>query len=184
MSPRSLMNAVPPQEREILQERARRLARESDDVEELRADNEFFLLRLHGERYAVPLNHLTSVAPVSHLAPLPGAPQDIAGLMYVEGQIITVVDIGFHLFGEPSSMEAAALVGKAGERMALGFDAYENIIALDLNAAAAPPKDIHDQVLRYLEAVTANGIAVLNLEKLTDDLLNGDNFLSQGDLDG
>jgi chemotaxis-related protein WspB len=101
-------------------------------------------------RYALPLGAVTRVLPVARLAPLPGAPHFVPGLLDLHGEAIPVIDLS-RLAGSPPEavrydtrillVEVTAL----GKRRRLGLKAERVAGVLELadqphgrGVAAAP----------------------------------------------
>lgn len=76
-----------------LQERAKRLARESTTRNE--TGNTFTVVEfsINSECYAIELVHIREIFPLKELTEIPGVPPFIRGVVNMRGQIISVVDI-------------------------------------------------------------------------------------------
>jgi purine-binding chemotaxis protein CheW len=87
--------------REVFRRRAARLAtrgrRESAPADAL-AVLTFFL---GGERYGLPLGAVASVRPAENLAPVPGGPAELVGVVAVQGVVRSVLDLA-RLVDRPS----------------------------------------------------------------------------------
>lgn len=101
-----------------LRERARRLATEAHDDAPTRvtAGTEVLLCRLHDERYAIELSRLRAVQSARGLAPLPGTPGFVAGMLNVRGMVVTVLDLArcLDLPPGPPADDALVLLTDAG----------------------------------------------------------------------
>ena len=98
----------------ILEERARHLARPATTppAEDLAAVVVFPLAR---ERYAVDLAGVAEVVPLRGLAPLPGAPAPVLGIVLHRGRLVPVVDLR-RLLGGGEAARAHERGGGGGRR--------------------------------------------------------------------
>ncbi|MEJ0000257.1 MAG: chemotaxis protein CheW [Verrucomicrobiota bacterium] len=158
--------APPPAEKQrILRERARRLAAEpppagAETVEVL----EFVLAYEH---YAVELAGVREVCPLRHLAPVPGAPPFVLGIINVRGRIVSVVDLK-KFFDLPArgltDLNKVIIVGDGAMELGLMADAVPGIRRIALpgagDAAAPLPAGLRGE---YVKAVVAGPLAVLDL---------------------
>lgn len=96
------MNATlsPERVREILEERARALARVPTEAAADADGIEVVVFTLAGESYALETGFVREVAVLPPPALLPGAPEFIAGVVSLRGQVLAVVDLR-RLFGLP-----------------------------------------------------------------------------------
>jgi chemotaxis signal transduction protein len=86
--------AVSPSERErVFRERARALAHAPAEPVDQAAREQMIVFRLGRERFALPLSDLSEVISRPAIARVPGAPEEIAGVMQVRGEIRPVFDL-------------------------------------------------------------------------------------------
>lgn len=156
---------------DILRERARALRTEDATVVDEALNAEVFAFRLGSSRYAAPLAALGGVVALETVVALPGSPAHVAGVTRVAGRVLTVVDLGVVLLGQPSKNRAAMLVGHGSDRMALGCDEYETVLSLSADALRARPPGIGATLARYLTTVTSDGLGVLDIVRVVDDLM-------------
>ncbi|GFK93104.1 hypothetical protein NNJEOMEG_00933 [Fundidesulfovibrio magnetotacticus] len=99
-------------------------------------------LRAAGARFAIPARDILEVAPLVELAPLPGAPPYVAGLMNLRGRSIPVADLTVLLAGRPSRRFASTriLCAATPEGLAVGLMAERVLktLAIDPDAVAPP----------------------------------------------
>lgn len=77
----------------ILQERARILAKPLDKEDGDGERIEVLSFMLNGEQYAVPMKYVKEVTLLRHLTSLPGTPDFILGIIGIRGRIISVTDL-------------------------------------------------------------------------------------------
>lgn len=78
---------------EILQDRARILARPLEKKEKDGDKIEVLSFLLNGERYAVSMEYVKEVTLLSQFTSLPGTPDFILGIISIRGRIISVTDL-------------------------------------------------------------------------------------------
>jgi purine-binding chemotaxis protein CheW len=150
----------PERVREILEERARALARvpaePAADAEEIEA----VVFNLAGETYAIETAFVREVAPLPPLALLPGAPDFFAGAVSLRGQVLAVVDLR-RLFGLP------LLGGNAPARMVvLGEGQPEfGVLAEAVSEVAKLPRG------RLLEPAAPAGLTPEHVRGVTEQAL-------------
>ncbi len=99
--------------------------------------NALLVVRLDGDRYALPLTAVSEVSECGPLRPLPRAPACVLGLAERCGRIVTVLDLA-SLVGHPSRPGPRCLVRLASplDHVALAVPASPRHVTL---AAGAPP---------------------------------------------
>lgn len=98
------------------------------------------LVRVEGERYALPIHDVVEVARIGELTPVPGAPHAVLGVQNLRGQVVPVVDLGA-VVGMPRSEKRGALVvvDDSGQPAGLAVDALIDVA--DLVGDASEPPD-------------------------------------------
>jgi chemotaxis signal transduction protein len=186
----------------LLRERARRLARPPTEEPGAAAGapaQTVLICRLGAERYAVELRLLAAVQRTTGLLPLPCTPPEVAGVLNVRGEIVTVLDLAALLGGVAPGSEAPAAeetwvllldllletgpdgrtvatpagAGAGSVRAGLRVDAALEVTELAAGGLAAPLS-----TGAYVRGLTADGIALLDLE----GLLTGDRVGALTDL--
>lgn len=101
----------------------------------------YLIVRLAGERIALPAERIESVAEIGEIEPVPLAPPHIAGLFALRSRVLTVVDGGVAAGGEAIPLAGAndaVIVMIAGHCYALLVEAVED--AVEAAAPAPPPQ--------------------------------------------
>ncbi|MCU0288093.1 MAG: chemotaxis protein CheW, partial [Acidobacteria bacterium] len=80
-------------QKQILNERARRLAKIETYEEEKELPLEVVEFRLGNEIYALECNYVKEVLHLKLLLPIPGTPAFVLGIINIRGQIISVIDL-------------------------------------------------------------------------------------------
>jgi len=153
----------------VMERRARALAAAPQGLAERRKLATVALVGVGGETFGVPVDGMREIVRAPVLAPLPGLPAWLPGIVQIRGEILSVVDLarwfGIAVEGQPhylvvlSDLDAplALLVDAV-----LGFrDVHEDELASGLAAGGRP-----------LLAITADLVCVLDLPALvrSDDL--------------
>lgn len=168
----ALDGEVPADEaREVLEERARRLAR-TPPVVEAAEPLELLAFRVGVETYAIETRHVREVGRLANLTPLPGAAPALVGVTSLRGEILAVFDLR-HLFaiGKPGWSELSRLVVVGGEDPEFGLLADQVLDVTRFASRALGPAPAHFPIhARPLVAgLTAEAWIVLDGERLIAD---------------
>lgn len=161
----------PEEEKKILRQRARALAKEP---EKKGAGEEIEIIEflLAQERYAMDASHVREVYPLNDLTPVPCTPPFVLGIINVRGQIISVIDLK-KLFGLPDKG-----LGDLNKVIILKSDAMEfGVLADVIVGFRTMPLAGLQQVIptltgvreEYLMGVTEDRLIVLDAEKIMSD---------------
>ncbi|MGM9991636.1 MAG: chemotaxis protein CheW [Candidatus Bruticola sp.] len=155
---------------DILIKRAERLAKPI--VKTNSSDNSLSLLRfkLGTEFYAIESKYVSEVVSTSNLTPIPGVPDFITGLLSIQGQIWSVIDLR-DFFSIPkqglSDHPRAILVETPSLRFGIMADSQLEIINTD---KLCPPPDITERIPRnFIKGTIDYAAVVLDLELLSAD---------------
>ena len=153
----------------ILKKRAEALAKPLPERPAPAESLDLLIFSNAGERYAVETTHVHEVVPLRDLTPLPCAPLFVRGVVNHRGRILPVVDFR-RLFDLPDeeAPEGARIVTveAGGMRFAIFADRLAGIIRVDVRDLAPPPVTVTDDQKAWLRGVTAEMVAVLDLEAM------------------
>ena len=156
---------TPEQARALLDERARTLARRPEEASAAARTLEVVIFEIAGECYALETAHARAVVRLEDLTPLPGAPDFLAGVMNLRGQILPVFDL-CQVFGTPRARpaEPSWVVVLGAERAEFGAlaETVHEVASLPegrVRAPEVPPAGIGHDCLR---GVTPEGMIVLD----------------------
>jgi purine-binding chemotaxis protein CheW len=162
----------PEQARAVMDERARALARAPAEPTSAARALEVVVFALSGERYALEAAHVREVVRLSGLTPLPGAPDFLAGVINLRGQILAVFDLR-KLFGVPTegAAEPSRVLALGAGRAEFGVlaDTLHEVAALpegQVREPEVPPAGIGRD---WLRGVTPEGLVVLDGAALLRD---------------
>jgi purine-binding chemotaxis protein CheW len=161
-------------QRRILRERARLLAREpqSDNTEEVLVVVEFILAH---ERYGLESTLIREVYPLKEFTPLPGTPTFIVGLMNLRGQILSITDIR-KFFDLPekglTNLNRVIILKNHDREFGILADDIVGMRTIALKDLQFSLPTLTGLRAEYLKGVTPDRLVVLEGEKLlTDDRL-------------
>ncbi len=161
----------PERARAVMDERARALARVSAERAALRAED-VVIFQAQGERYALETAHVREVVRLADLTPLPGAPDYVAGVTNLRGQILAVVDLG-KLFGvapaRPGESSRVLVLGGGREEFGILADAVDTVAALAEGQIREPELPAAGIGRECLRGVTPEGVIVLDGAALLRD---------------
>lgn len=88
-------------------------------------------LRVGGERYAVPIEHVLEVAELGDVAPVPGASAAVLGVRNLRGHVLPVLDLATLLgVGGDVRHERIVVMDAGGERAGLAVDEVLDVVDL------------------------------------------------------
>lgn len=167
------LQLTPGQVRAILEERAARLARAFDaPTQQQRERRQLIAFSRGGRRYAVDLDHVAEVKPISGWTPVPGVPSYYLGVIQLRGEIVVLADL-LRLFGEDGgepSPEPLALVMSAHDiMMAVLADSIDDVHDLEPERVHPPLATFSKTRGRYISGLVTDGPAIIDAEKLLND---------------
>lgn len=100
---------------------------------------------LKGQRYAVSLASVREVIRPGDITPVPGAPEDVLGIVNLRGQIVPVLD-GRRRFGldgqvakEEEDAQRVIVFDESGTVVGMRIDVIGDMIELDASDVSPPP---------------------------------------------
>jgi purine-binding chemotaxis protein CheW len=100
---------------------------------------------LKGQRYAVSLASVREVIRPGDITPVPGAPEDVLGIVNLRGQIVPVLD-GRRRFGLDGALEEGAedarrviVFDDSGSVVGMRIDVIGDMLTFDADDVAPPP---------------------------------------------
>ena len=155
----------------ILEERARALARSSENEEATGETIRMVVLAVGDERYGVEVQDVQEIEPLDKLTPIPGTPAFWTGVVNLRGSMYPVLDIERYL-GLPLSESAenpkVALVSRAGLSVGLLVDEVPEIRQVRSNEVGPPVADGSSKA-EVVRGVTPDMLSILDLDALLSD---------------
>jgi purine-binding chemotaxis protein CheW len=157
----------------ILEERARALARSSEEDEEAAGETIGMVVLVVGdERYGVEVQDVQEIEPLDKLTPIPGTPAFWTGVVNLRGSMYPVLDIERYLglpFSEGVENPKVALVSRAGLSVGLLVDEVAEIRKVRSSEIGPPVVDGNSTKAEVVRGVTPDMLSVLDLEALLSD---------------
>lgn len=156
----------------ILRARAQALARPQATAETAAETRELLVFSLANERYGIDTAHVLEVIPPPRVTPVPGTPPCYLGVVNHRGRILPVLDLRrlFALAGQGAPAGSRVVTVEAGG-MTFGIfaDAVAGTIRVEADAVAPPPPALAGEHQAFLQGVTGEMVAVLDLEAMAQD---------------
>jgi purine-binding chemotaxis protein CheW len=164
------MNRLDP--KEVLQARARALARPPESQAETGTMLDLLEFRLAHERYAVENRYVQEVCPLKELTPLPGTPPFVRGIINVRGRILPVFDMKkFFDLPEQGIGDLHSVILLRGHDLEFGLlaDIVVGVRAIPADSLQPSLPTLTGIRSDYLKGVTAERLVVLDLTRVLTD---------------
>lgn len=157
--------------RRVLEERARRLAREAPALAE-REEIEIVEFLLADEIYGVESRYVLEILPLKELTPIPCTPAFVAGVINVRSRIFSVIDLRrfFNLPAKGLTELNKVMLLRSGEmELGLLLDAVRGVRRIAVDEMEEAPATVGGIGGEYLRGVTAEPIMIVSAEKILAD---------------
>jgi chemotaxis signal transduction protein len=150
----------------VWSERAKRYAASDESRKtgsESAAGESVLVFRLGADRYGIPVSSVREVLPQARIAPVPGAPVAVAGLIQVRGEIRPVYDLLQRLqipaaAPRPAKEdETVILLSAGGREFGIRVDSAEEI-------RSWRPENLQPGQTPWVAGVTEDLVSILNME--------------------
>ena len=138
--------------------------------------------RLKDESYGINVMQVQEVLRVSEIAPVPGAPSYVLGIINLRGNVVTVIDTRAR-FGLPSAErdDRSRIVIVESQQQVVGMlvDGVAEVVELRHSEIGSAPSVGGDEGARYIQGVASRGddlLIVVDLNKL----LSADDWSERG----
>ncbi len=136
--------------------------------------------RLDNESYGINVMQVQEVLRLSEIAPVPGAPAHVLGIINLRGNVVTVIDTRTR-FGLPpvEACEATRIVIIESDQMIVGIlvDSVAEVVNLRMSEIETAPNVGNDESARYIQGVHSRNneiLILIDLNKLLTDEEWGD----------
>jgi purine-binding chemotaxis protein CheW len=157
--------------REILEERARALARPTASA--TGADETFVVemlsFRLGRERFAIESQHVFAVFRLLELVPLPGARPPVVGITRWRGDVLTLLDLRRLVGVAPGALDdlgRVLVIGHTAPEFGILADIVDDIISIDPAALHVLSGERAANATTIVKGVTGDAIHVLDAAAL------------------
>jgi len=144
-------------------------ANENDDVVQ------WVTFRLANETYGINVMQVQEVLRISEIAPVPGAPHYVLGIINLRGNVVTVVDTRIRLGLETSELtDSTRIVIIEGDKHVVGIlvDCVAEVVDLAASEVESAPNVGNEESARYIQGVASRGdelLILVDLNKLLTD---------------
>jgi len=132
--------------------------------------------RLDEEIYGINVMLVQEVLRVTEIAPVPGAPSYVVGIINLRGNVVTVIDTRMRFGLPPREIDdSTRIVVIEAEKQTVGIivDSVSEVVDVYSNEIESAPNVGNDETARYIEGVVSRGeelLILVDLNKLlTDD---------------
>jgi len=132
--------------------------------------------RLDEEIYGINVMLVQEVLRVTDIAPVPGAPNYVIGIINLRGNVVTVIDTRMR-FGLPprefDDTTRIVIIETENQTVGIVVDSVSEVVDIYSNEIETAPNVGNDETARYIEGVVSRGeelLILVDLNKLlTDD---------------
>ena len=139
--------------------------------------------KLDGETYGINVMQVQEVLRVTEIAPVPGAPDYVMGIINLRGNVVTVLDTRKR-FGLPSAKmdDSTRIVIIESEQAVVGVlvDAVAEVVELRRSEIELSPNVGNDESSKYIEGVTSANDVLLILVDI-NKLLSSEEWMDVAD---
>lgn len=114
--------------------------------------------QLDGETYGVNVTQVREVLRVTEIAPVPGAPDYVMGIINLRGNVVTVVDTRkrFGLMStEPTDSSRIVIIEVGGQEIGMMVDSVAEVVDLPVSSIESAPNIGNDDSSRFIQGVTS-----------------------------
>lgn len=133
---------------------------------------QFVTFRLRDETYGINVMQVQEVLRVSEIAPVPGAPDYVLGIINLRGNVVTVIDTRTR-FGLPAveREDASRIVIIESDQQVVGIlvDSVAEVVELRQSDIDSAPSVGNEESARYIQGVASRDedlLIVVDLNKL------------------
>ena len=142
---------------------------------------ELITFEVSGQIFALDIMAIREIRAWSPVTPMPRVPHYVAGVVNLRGTVLPVVDLAARLgwpATEATPRHAIIVCQVNGQAQGLIVDSVSDIVTFDSESLQAPPSTGSDNVVPFLEGLTAieeQMVMVLDLQALS---ASGDSLLA------
>ena len=131
--------------------------------------------RLEDETYGINVMQVQEVLRVTEIAPVPGAPDYVLGIINLRGNVVTVVDTRSRLgLGAKEMDESTRIVIIEADKLVVGIlvDAVAEVVDLRASEIESAPSVGNDESSKYIQGVASREgelLILVDLNKLLND---------------
>lgn len=130
------------------------------------AVTQWVTFKLGDESYGISVMQVREVLPMTEIAPVPGAPACVMGIINLRGNVVTVVDTRMR-FGlpnrEPEESNRIVVIETDGQVAGILVDGVAEVIYVRDTEIDTAPNVGHEDSVRYIHGVVSRGDDLLIL---------------------
>jgi len=132
----------------------------------------FFLSQ---EKYGINVMQVQEVLRVSEIAPVPGAPDYVLGIINLRGNVVTVIDTRQRFGLEPKELDDSSrivIVESNDQVVGILVDSVAEVIDLQLSEIESAPNVGTEDSSRFIQGVASQNdelLIIIDLNKLLSD---------------
>ncbi|MBZ0071770.1 MAG: chemotaxis protein CheW [Thiohalobacteraceae bacterium] len=136
---------------------------------------QYVTFRLEDETYGINVMQVQEVLRVTEIAPVPGAPHYVLGIINLRGNVVTVIDTRERLgLGSKDMEESTRIVIIEVDKQVVGMlvDAVAEVVTLHAAEIESAPNVGNDESSQYIQGVASRDgelLILVDLNKLLND---------------
>lgn len=142
--------------------------------------SEWVTFRLGDEKYGINVAMVREVLKYTEIAPVPGAPYYVLGIINLRGNVVTVIDTRSR-FGlpdhEPDDATRIVIIEREGQVVGMVVDSVSDVATLRASEIEFAPNVGNDESAKYIHGVSNQEdelLILIDLERLfTSEELSG-----------
>lgn len=116
--------------------------------------------RLDGETYGVNVMDVQEVLRITDIAPVPGAPPFVLGIINLRGNVVSVIDTRRRFSLAPAETNDASriiIIESNGQTVGIQVDAVAEVLDVDSSEIETSPDVGNDESSRYISGMVSRG---------------------------
>lgn len=130
---------------------------------------------LDNEKYGIKVMQVQEVLRMTEIAPVPGAPDYVIGIINLRGNVVTVIDTRrrFGLMDEEPTDETRIVIVEADNNVVgILVDSVAAVVDLRVSEVETAPNVGNDESSKYIQGVSSQGdelLILVDVNKLLND---------------
>ena len=131
--------------------------------------------RLNEEIYGINVMLVQEVLRVTDIAPVPGAPNYVIGIINLRGNVVTVIDTRMRFGLPPKEMDDSTrivIIEAENQTVGIVVDSVSEVVDVYADEIETAPNVGNDETARYIEGVVSRSdelLILVDLNKLLTD---------------
>jgi purine-binding chemotaxis protein CheW len=150
----------------------------SEAVQEKQAEDpilRWVTFRLNSEKYGINVMQVQEVLRVSEIAPVPGAPNYVLGIINLRGNVVTVIDTRKRfglMLKEPDDASRIVIIEVKNNVIGILVDSVAEVVDLRKSEIEVAPNVGNEESSKFIEGVASHDgelLIVIDLNKFLSD---------------